>query len=46
METRDYIQDLEERYKQYCNKKSGVLFNRTTDIFMEELYSMPIAKLQ
>lgn len=27
METRDYIQDLEERYKQYCNKKSGVLFN-------------------
>ena len=44
METRDYIQDLEERYKQYCNKKSGVLFNRTTDIFMEELYSMPIAK--
>ena len=45
METRDYIQDLEERYKQYCNKKSGVLFNRTTDIFMEELYSMPIAKI-
>ena len=44
MKTRDYIQDLEERYKQYCNKKSGVLFNRTTDIFMEELYSMPIAK--
>ena len=27
METRDYIQDLEERYKQYCNKKSGVLFS-------------------
>lgn len=45
METRDYIQDLEERYKQYCNKKSGVSFNRNTDIFMEELYSMPIAKI-
>ncbi len=41
----DYIQYLEERYKQYCNKKSGVSFNRTTDIFMEELCSMPIAKI-
>lgn len=40
----DYIRYLEERYRQYCNKKSGISFNRNTDIFLEELCSMPIAK--